>query len=134
MCSPISLTSCILFPLLYLTYEVCLLHTHRPDVCASEKNCYKSGVINDQLGQINKFASNKHCFQLKFVVLLDFEKWGRTYGRTTCVKIIITTCRDCGVAEWINTHRIVFSFTYLWPGSNFLNCHAGSKNVDEFLY
>ena len=35
-------------------------------------------------------------------VLLDFWKWGRTYGRTICVKIVITTGRDCGSAEWIN--------------------------------
>ena len=24
-------------------------------------------------------------------------------GRTTCAKIVITTGRDCGSAEWINT-------------------------------
>ena len=38
---------------------------------------YKTGVINDPLGQTHSLASSEHCF-----VLLDFEKWGRTYGRT----------------------------------------------------
>ena len=35
-------------------------------------------------------------------VLPDFEKWRRTYGRTTYAKIIITTSRNCGLVEWIN--------------------------------
>ena len=35
--------------------------------------------------------------------LLDFEKWGRTDGRTTCAKTMIPTGRDFGLAKWINT-------------------------------
>ena len=38
------------------------------------------------------FAGNLFCF----------EKWGRTDGRTTCAKTIITTGRDYGSASWIN--------------------------------
>ena len=37
-----------------------------------------------------------------------FEKWGRTDGRTTCVKIMITTGRDCGSTSWINYILIYF--------------------------
>ena len=40
------------------------------------------------------FALN--CFILK-------SGDGRTDGRTTCAKIMITTGRDCGLAEWINS-------------------------------
>ena len=41
-----------------------------------------------------------------FVFLLDFEKLGTniwTVRRTTCAKTMITSDRDCGSAEWINT-------------------------------
>ena len=34
--------------------------------------------------------------------LWDFQKWGRTYGRTTFAKTMITTGRDFGSAEWID--------------------------------
>ena len=61
-------------------------------------------VINESLGQTQCLTSSEHCFRLKFV-LLDFEKWGRTYrqmyGRTKCVKIVITIDCDCGSASWI---------------------------------
>ena len=47
--------------------------------------------------------SPENCF-----VLRDFVKCGRTdgsmYGRTTCVKIVIPTCRDCELSSWINWH------------------------------
>ena len=33
--------------------------------------------------------------------LFCFEKWGRTDGRTTCAKMMITTDRDSGSASWI---------------------------------
>ena len=40
-------------------------------------------------------------------VLVDFEKWRRTYGRKTCVNIVITPDQDCGSTEWIkNTTRV----------------------------
>ena len=38
-------------------------------------------------------------------VLLDFEKWGRTDGRATRAKTMITTGRDCGSAEWIKSEQ-----------------------------
>ena len=52
---------------------------------------------NDPLGQSHSLASSEHCFHLKFLL----KKWARTDIRTTCVKTIITTGRDCGSAEWI---------------------------------
>ena len=65
------------------TREVSLMiHSARPTV---------SPVVNIVL------AWSLFCF-----VLLDLEKWGRTYGRTTCAQTMITTRRDCGSAEWIN--------------------------------
>ena len=60
-------------------------------------------TINDPLGQTHSPASQlrsllplKICF-----VLRDFEKRGRTDGRTTCAKTMIPTGHDCGSAEWI---------------------------------
>ena len=47
----------------------------------------KTGVINDPLGQTHSHSSNEHCFLL--FCFSTFEKWGRTYGRTTCVKTMI---------------------------------------------
>ena len=45
-------------------------------------------------------------------VLLDLKSGdGRAYGRTTCAKIMITTGRDCGSAEWINKST-VFKVTH----------------------
>ena len=43
-------------------------------------NIYKTGVINDPLGQTNSNASSEHCFRL--FCFARFEKWGRTDGRT----------------------------------------------------
>ena len=46
-----------------------------------ENSKYKTGVINDLLGQTHSLASSELC--VRFVlVLLDFEKWGRTDERT----------------------------------------------------
>ena len=36
---------------------------------------YKTGVINDPLGQTHSHASSEHCFLFCFA---RFEKWGRT--------------------------------------------------------
>ena len=58
----------------------------------------KAGVINDPLGQTHILAKSENCFHLN---LFCFEKWGRTYERTTCAKIMITTGRDFGSASWI---------------------------------
>ena len=46
-------------------------------------------------------------------VLLDLKSGdgltdGRTNGWTTCAKIMITTSRDCGSAEWINYYCLLF--------------------------
>ena len=74
-------------------------------VCRSESelcdapNCQKqntiknkTGVINDPLGQTHSHASSEHCFLLS--CFSRFEKWGWTYGRTTCAKTMIPTGRD----------------------------------------
>ena len=42
-------------------------------------------------------------------VLLDFEKWGRTYGRTPRVKTMITTGPDIGSTMWINYTTFLFT-------------------------
>ena len=55
----------------------------------SLQNNNKTGVINDPLGQPAVPAGSDCRLILKF--------WdGRTDGRTLCVKIVITTGRDCG--------------------------------------
>ena len=47
--------------------------------------------INDPLGQTHSPVNSDHCFHLKICFILrDFEKYRRNYGRTTCVKIVIT--------------------------------------------
>ena len=54
-----------------------------------EKKQYKTGVINDPLGQPTVPAGSDCRLISKF--------WdGRTDGRTLCVKLVITTSRDCG--------------------------------------
>ena len=50
---------------------------------------HKTGVINDPLGQPIVPAGSDCRWFLKFCA-------GRPDGRTTCVKIVITTGRDCG--------------------------------------
>ena len=62
---------------------------------------YKTGVIKNPLGQTHSLTSSNHCFLFCFA---RFEKWGRTNGRTTCAKIVITTGRECGLAEWSNIY------------------------------
>ena len=58
-------------------------------------------VINDPLGQTNSSTSSDNYSPLKFVL---FGKiLSRTEVQTPCVIIVITTGRDCGLAEWINT-------------------------------
>ena len=53
----------------------------------------KTGVINDPLGQPTVPAGSDCRWILKFCAgHMD----GQTKGRTTCVKIVITTGRDCG--------------------------------------
>ena len=41
------------------------------------------------------------CFVLLDLKSGDGRQYGRTNGRTTCAKTMITTGRDCGLAEWI---------------------------------
>ena len=45
-------------------------------------------------------------------------------GRTTCAKIMITTGRDCGSAEWINKRNFIFQIH-----SRVLNCMFKSSQV-----
>ena len=84
---------------------------------------YKTDVINDPLGQTHSHASSEHCFLL--FCFSRFEKWGRTYGRTTRTKTVIPTGRDFGLAEWINYEQIIAKATLTysprnWMDSNFL--------------
>ena len=57
------------------------------DVCA----------INGPFGQTHSPNSSDHCSRLKIVLFCENLK----VGRTTHAKILITTGRDCGSAEWI---------------------------------
>ena len=57
----------------------------------------KVRIINDPLGQIHSLTRSDHYFQATFVLCYF------TDVRTEpCAKIMITTGRDCGSAEWIN--------------------------------
>ena len=58
---------------------------------------YKTGVINDPLGQPTVPAGSECRWILKFCAGRTYIRtYGQTDGRTTCVKIVITTGRDCG--------------------------------------
>ena len=63
------------------------------------------------------------------IVLLDLKSTeGRTDGRT-CGKIMITTGRDCGLAEWINTSfgfSLLFIFVRMVCLSQMISLH---KNI-----
>ena len=79
-----------------------------PNGETTNTNCYKTGVINDPLGQTHSLASSEHCYRLKFVLFWQLGTYWRTYERTTCAKTMITTGRYCGLAEWIiNTIVII---------------------------
>ena len=86
---------------------------------------YKTSVINDPLGQTHSHASSEHCFLL--FCFSRFEKWGRTYGRTTCAKTIILTGRDFGLAEWINTF---FTGYFVLPWYVNIYCGRFNHNTD----
>ena len=61
-----------------------------------QSNANKTCVMNDPLGQTHSSANGDHYSRFNFVLFLpDFERFGCTYGRTTCVKIVITSGRDC---------------------------------------
>ena len=53
---------------------------------------YKTGVINDPLGQTQSHASNEHCF-----LLFCFSRFERTDGQ----HVRLSPGRDFGLAEWI---------------------------------
>ena len=76
-------------------------------ICTKESQTSKNKtcVINDPLGQTHSPTSSDHYFQATFVLFCDILKSGdgRSEGRAeTCTKVMITTCLDCGAAEWIN--------------------------------
>ena len=50
------------------------------------------GIFNDPLSQTPSLASSEHSL----LVLLDFEKWGRTDVQTRCEETMINTDHDCG--------------------------------------
>ena len=71
---------------------------------------YKTGGINDPLGQTHSNAISEHFFCC-FVLLYLKSDDGQTDGqRATYAKTIIPTGRDFGLAEWINlrVRRIIF--------------------------
>ena len=59
---------------------------------------YKTGITNDPFSHPTVTAGCDFGFILKST---DGQT-RRTDGRTTCVNIVITTGRDCELAEWIN--------------------------------
>ena len=71
---------------------------------------YKTGVINDPLGQAHSLASSEHWFCCYVFLNLksgderrtDGRTDRQTDGRTTCAKTIIPTGPDFRLAEWIN--------------------------------
>ena len=55
-----------------------------------------------------------------YLVLLDLKSGdGCTDRRTTCVKTMIPTGRDCGLAEWINYINYVININLGWTMSVF---------------
>ena len=64
-----------------------------------------------------------YCF-----VFLDLKSGdGRTDGRTTCAKTMITTGRDFGLAECINSDLLLFLLFYIDPRGQ-LTVTAGSDH------
>ena len=55
--------------------------------------------VNDPLAQTHNPASSGHKSHLTIVLVCSILKNGD--GRTTCLKIVINTGRDCKLAEWI---------------------------------
>ena len=63
-----------------------------------------------------RLDSQSHQWRKLFsIVLLDFEKWGRTNVRTTWVQTMIITGRDCGSAEWIKLWPVIYcNILHFW--------------------
>ena len=62
---------------------------------------YKTGAINDPLGQTHSPSSSYHYSNLKIVLFCEILNT-RMDRRTPCVKIVITISRYGGSATWIN--------------------------------
>ena len=74
-------------------------------------------VINDPVCQSHSTVSSDHDSHLKVVLFGEIVKSGD--GWTTCVKIWITGCRDCGSASWIN---MTYEKCHLCHLVNYLCC------------
>ena len=85
---------------------------------------YMKSVINDPLGQTHSHASSEHCFCCFVFLDLKSGDWRtnvRMDVRTTCVKTMIPTGRDFGLAEWIkkdwkysNVAKLLLTFQFPW--------------------
>ena len=83
-------------------------------------------AINDPLGQTHRPANSDHYSHLIFV-LREFEKWRRTDGRTTCLKIV-TVSRPRGsisAAQELNqassAHQLMLQSRYVIQTKHALN-------------
>ena len=102
----------MLFKRVYVALWRCK-HTHNRAVIDISNNEWDSILV--KIGEIRPMSSMIHSARptvslvativLCCFVLLDLKSGdGRTNGRTTCAKIMITTGRDCGSAEWIKSY------------------------------
>ena len=64
-------------------FHKCLSVRPCPIFKISQNKTYKTGVINDPLGQTHSLTSSEHCFRLKFVLLWKVGTYERTYERIT---------------------------------------------------
>ena len=80
---------------------------------------YKTGVINDPLGQTHILASSEHCFRLKFVLFCKVGTDGRTDEWMTCAKPMVPT-----------------AMTMCWPsGSTYsLQCFTNGFNTHMAIH
>ena len=109
-------------------------------IVLKKTNDNKRGV-NDPLGQTHRPASKDHYFQLKIILFCEILKSGNVmtnlqtelYGRTTCVKLVITTGRDCGSASWINLGLAYILATAFTQGS-FRNNLAGKESNKTLVF
>ena len=86
--------------------------------CALSKiHAYKTGVINDPLGQIHSLASRESCFRLKFVLFWKVGTNGRRLdGRTQWSLPAVTVGRPGGS----KCYHLYFQGTYAIKNINFL--------------
>ena len=95
----------------------------------------KIGVINEPLGQTHSPTVMIIIFTRRLFCFAIYWKEGTDVRTEICVKIMITSGRVCGSAEWIRKHdEKFFPLTLTMSILHFLSEYSSLLLVKTFLY